>query len=367
MSGLHKPMYDSLKKFLEAKVIRHSEFDFKFQIDQELWVKHFEAVARGDIYRRVRNRKAYEVAADKMRSCEIVSQDSIERFWAYKKGCDKCTYDCDGTAGNGTRELYINYLMREIYRTLWGWMDGHDGGEGNPEDRAVRRYGCCKPEYTGDALSLPMGPDTMNSMWMPLANYLILTYNDLFGGKGSSYWCKKEEDRKLTLPELIRKYDLKIDAEVKKFAALTHAMGNMVLVPKGFNTFRSIRFRDFWDLSLKNLDGTEFLRGSIIPYINVFFLWDYIKEDGTVGELCEREEGRIFPGRESCRAFFSNVNGCITNRGEFMYQMLCLAQDSPEKYREIIRAFSEEKVIMSDERISEISGIRYNRKEIHGK
>ena len=368
MGELHKPVFHSLREFVEAEKVNPEEFDFKLQLDQELWVKHFEAVAGGDVYTRVRNRKAYERSAEEIRVCRIASKEPIERYWAYKKGCDRCTFDCDGTADNGQLELYINWLMREIYRTLWGWMDGY-GGDGALEEKAVSRYGCCGPEYAGFALSLSMGPDTMNSMWMPLSNYLVLHYNDLFrwNRNKSTFLYRNKEDEGLTLPEMIQKYDLKLSDEVKKFAALTHAMGNMVLVPAGFNPYRGRTFKDYWDLSLEHLRKSNFLpEEAFVPYINIFFLWDYAEKDKTVRKLCEREEGGTFPGEKGCDLFFSNVNGCILNRGKFMHEMLRIALESPERYRQIIRKFSEEKAILSNERVSEISGIEYKRFDFCG-
>jgi hypothetical protein len=37
---------------------------------------------------------------------------------------------------------------------------------------------------------------------------------------------------------------------IRKFAHLTHCLGNLTLVPKGFNSARYSKTKDYWDLSL---------------------------------------------------------------------------------------------------------------------
>lgn len=43
------------------------------------------------------------------------------------------------------------------------------------------------------------------------------------------------------------------DSQLKRFAELTHSIGNITVVPLGFNSGRSLSFKDYWDYSLEQL------------------------------------------------------------------------------------------------------------------
>ena len=43
--------------------------------------------------------------------------------------------------------------------------------------------------------------------------------------------------------------------DVMRFATVTHTIGNMTLLPKGFNVGRAIATRDYWDLTLMSLQS----------------------------------------------------------------------------------------------------------------
>ena len=43
------------------------------------------------------------------------------------------------------------------------------------------------------------------------------------------------------------------DPQLKRFAELTHSIGNITVVPLGFNSGRSLSFKDYWDYSLEQL------------------------------------------------------------------------------------------------------------------
>ena len=80
--------------------------------------------------------------------------------------------------------------------------------------------------------------------------------------------------------------------ELSRFVNLTHSMGNLVLIPGGYNRRRGMakEIRDYADLSLFNLlhdcDGKAKYFGEdskerekrFNRYINFSFLWDYVEK-----------------------------------------------------------------------------------------
>lgn len=80
-----------------------------------------------------------------------------------------------------------------------------------------------------------------------------------------------------------------------RYANLYHTLGNMVLVPKRFNSGRYKKTFDFWDSSLVWLKSNGYSYGNQLmfnksdftKYINYFFLWDYVE--------CVNGEYRIKP------------------------------------------------------------------------
>ncbi|QWC25114.1 hypothetical protein KJK41_22050 (plasmid) [Bacillus haikouensis] len=74
--------------------------------------------------------------------------------------------------------------------------------------------------------------------------------------------------------------------EVMRFATLTHSLGNMTLIPKGYNVGRATSTKDYWDLTLLSL--RDFL-GSFFDN----FVIDYYMQDFTAGTL-EFWEGHSF-------------------------------------------------------------------------
>ncbi|HBI53263.1 MAG TPA: hypothetical protein DDX72_10895 [Ruminococcaceae bacterium] len=74
--------------------------------------------------------------------------------------------------------------------------------------------------------------------------------------------------------------------EFNKFAAYTHCLANMILVPKGYNVARYNRTKDYWDLTL--IDLKENRRLNVEIYKVRFFLMEWFDTDGSVKKLHEK-------------------------------------------------------------------------------
>lgn len=108
-------------------------------------------------------------------------------------------------------------------------------------------------------------------------------------------------------------------SELKKFATLTHTIGNITVVPKGFNGGRNAY--DYWDWGMLYLN--EFLSpfNSWKEFVNLYFLDEYVNEIFEViefwnGHLKSDIETKILPkSRTEIEQFLIFVNSCIKHRG----------------------------------------------------
>ena len=140
---------------------------------------------------------------------------------------------------------------------------------------------------------------------------------------------------------LIENFDqfIKVNScfELVKFAKLTHSIGNLILVPKGFNSSRYCPHLDYWDLSLNSLKKifieeesncfSEYTVKSIKSYMSDYYSWesfinthylnDYVDENYNVIPFWKNHFERIKPvTREEIIMFLEQVNISIENRGK---------------------------------------------------
>ncbi|MCK8487070.1 hypothetical protein M0651_07805 [Paenibacillus sp. MBLB2552] len=173
--------------------------------------------------------------------CEEVrdEKDPFRKFELYKNS--KSNFDCDSSK-----------LAYRIYKLLWGW---NYRNRFSIPDNLKGKLEATKWER--------LGPDTMNSF--------LTTYN---------HACKiysQDHDK------------VRDNYSLKKFASLTHSIGNFTLVPfkldfrqdvKSFNQNRGWHgseyfVYDYFDLSLKLIKETVSETG-FKAYIDTFYLNDYV-------------------------------------------------------------------------------------------
>ncbi len=248
-------------------------------------------------------------------------KDNIYKFLLYK--ADKSPFDCDR----------CDYA-KSVYHRLWGFNN-------NVSDNF-------QPIKVGKH-NILMGMDTMNSFWITFAWAL-------------NTWCKDDIEREFGIShvetqscnELIKNYSaLKkiiinnlsedIYNQFNKFAALTHTIGNLILVPKtlaphtknqSFNQARASAWNDYFDLSLTWLLKNEeeiWDSNTIKEYRKIFALESYISDNGEIIPL-NAEHKQILTGengaesrpqtKEQLTALINNINGRIIHRGIILHSRL---------------------------------------------
>lgn len=301
--------------FLSKKSIETpEEYDFKLEMKD-----YYETLDRkkrtqgkyGDLIKEID-----EQINNKEKSC-------VNRWFAYKTLGGG--YDCDSCE-----------IIRAIYHCLWGW---------EMEQESSFRNSLLFHENLCDGA----GGDTMNSLGTTMEKYV---------GKRGVKKCKEQWESE-------NREDRAKKIGLEEFAKLTSCIGNFVLVPSGFNRYRGIHscIKDYWDLSLGYLayegksawlsicnDSIEQKAArenkAFVKYINMFFLWDYVKEKYEVRPLFGSHKEKIgakplsstdvYPkDEEEFRKYFENVNNYIKRRGLFMAAMLKIAVKYDEREEQL--------------------------------
>lgn len=185
-------------------------------------------------------------------------RNPIKKFQKYKAP-GSVPFDCDNSDGTCS-------LTDDIYQKLWGWSYKE---RNSIPPLLVQRLRCNWKR---------LGSDTMNS------------FQTIYTCAENLYWPTPQKAVK--------------NKELKKFAALTHSIGNFTLVPfhlnpledrRSFNQYRGYRsdgdskyfVYDFFDLSLKLIKenvSEEVFRN----YIDTFFLDDYVDNNYNILPLLSR-------------------------------------------------------------------------------
>ena len=361
------PKYDSLRAFLKATE-RHELFDVKEQFDEALWYAYLEEIAGREKLPNGRDRAFYQERMDSLRA--LSGGTPVSNFLQYKGLPKFCDFDCDGTTRKDyLRQGYYSWFPREIYRTLWNWQDLCRMQDVPSREITVRQFAeSCYDD------SVRMGPDTMNSFWITFSLYLISHYGETYkwnNFKNTVFFREgengRQRDRADRIRELVEADENYIDSvPLKEFAGLTHTVGNLSLVPAGYNGYRGTQpcLKDYFDLSLENLlhvrDGKSYLGEDVAcrarnfrRYINTFFLWDYVDTHYEVLPLCpshqrqmeqQNKTGRleakgVLPEKEEIDGMCAAVNERIRRRGRFVIAMLRIAlgiddagEDAPMRY-----------------------------------
>lgn len=319
------------------------EYDFKLKM-KDYYEEYNKPVENND------SKKIHDDLLKDIKE-QINNEDNfVSRWFAYKtlekeiNGKKYRLFDCDNS--NDTCEL-----TKSIYYCLWGWE----------KEKGARNY-------WGKLLILPkekngvinvFGGDTMNSLGTTMIRYMKSVCEEL--GEGG----KKIKSVKACKGKWESVIDEHKTSELNNFAKNTSCIGNFVLVPYGFNGYRGKHpyIKDYWDLSLDYLayegksawlsicnDSIEQKvareNKAFVKYINMFFLWDYVKEKYEVRPLFGSHKEKIgakplsstdvYPkDEEEFRKYFENVNNYIKRRGLFMAAMLKIAVKYDERKEQL--------------------------------
>lgn len=247
--------------------------------------------------------------------------------------------DCDGSDGR-------NALTLDVYKKLWNWEKGY---------------------YSSGVISTPnfhgeFGGDTMNSMQT--------TFNVLMGyalSKSENSNLSQYQKNNYSFMDCLQIYcnypkellfELQKETYFIRFADLYHTIGNMVLVPRRFNSGRYGKTFDFWDSSLVWLKNDGFAYGNQLlfdkrnftKYINYFYLWDYV--ESVNGEYRVKplfnshsniENGNVYnslpwtniSNEQDLKQFLKNACENISKRGSFMSILMRLRSADNPKLKEI--------------------------------
>lgn len=247
--------------------------------------------------------------------------------------------DCDGSDGR-------NALTLDVYKKLWNWEKGY---------------------YSSGVISTPnfqgeFGGDTMNSMQT--------TFNALMGyalSKSENSSLRQYQKNNYSFMDCLQIYcnypkellfELQKEPDFIRFADLYHTIGNMVLVPRRFNSGRYGKTFDFWDSSLVWLKNDGFSYGNQLlfdkrnftKYINYFYLWDYV--ESVNGEYRVKplfnshsniENGNVdnslpwtnISNEQALKQFLKNACENISKRGFFMSILMRLRGADNPKLKEI--------------------------------
>ena len=348
------PKYNSLRDYIKSEEENKELFDIKEQFDEALWCALLEELYSREKVVCGRDKAFYKGRINELRS--LNGDSALINFLKYKGLPKFCDFDCDGTVRKDyLRQGFYSWFPREIYRTLWNWQDLCRTEDVEFKFCTIKQFG--KSCYKSD---MQMGPDTMNSFWITFSAYLISNYSDTYrwnNFKNTVFFRDgdngKQRDRADRIKALIEADVNYIHSEkINEFAKWTNTVGNLVLVPAGYNGSRGTQpcIKDYFDLSLDNLvcgwDENSYLgedgrdrKQNFIRYINTFFLWDYVDGNYEPVPLCEshkkqmemqRKTARleakgVLPEKEEIDNLCGNINNRIQRRGLFVVAMLRIA------------------------------------------
>ncbi|MFB1051774.1 hypothetical protein [Paraliobacillus sp. JSM ZJ581] len=110
--------------------------------------------------------------------------------------------------------------------------------------------------------------------------------------------------------------------ELKKFATRTHTIGNIAVVPKGFNSGR--KSHDYWDWGMKYLNEFLAYLGSWEIFLRMHFLEMYVDKQKKVLPFWKEHlkiNADVLPNStEDILSFLKFVNSAIEERGKLILE-----------------------------------------------
>ena len=243
------------------------------------------------------------------------------------------SFDCDGSGEGLEEQLCI--LSRSIYRALWGWNDNFTSQD-DKTSKEVKRYAETMTKEFG-----LMGPETMHSA-QNFINYIA----DMILSSTQNEDLLSERKGNISIKFLLELFanenygprlvsSLSAIENLIEFLEIYHTMGNFTLVPAYLNPFRAAKVNDYWHSTLEilkykediwNYRGKEIYwnKKNFILYANMFYMWDYFNEDGTLKNYSEMIHNDI-------SRFLHVMINKIKRRGIFMLMMLQVHKHIGEK------------------------------------
>lgn len=319
--------YDRIEIF-----VKNEEKPYEYCLDFEYGNSAYEAL---NPIERFLAYKSTGVKVDKDKQ----NLSNAEKFCLHSLNTYGDIPDCDGSDGK-------NVLTLDVYKKLWNWEKGY---------------------YSSGVISTPnfqgeFGGDTMNSMQT--------TFNALMGyalSKSENSNLRQYQKNNYSFMDCLQIYcnypkellfELQKETDFIRFADLYHTIGNMVLVPRRFNSGRYGKTFDFWDSSLVWLKNDGFSYGNQLlfdkrnftKYINYFYLWDYV--ESVNGEYRVKplfnshsniENGNVdnslpwtnISNEQDLKQFLKNACENISKRGSLMSILMRLRSADNPKLKEI--------------------------------
>ena len=115
----------------------------------------------------------------------------------------------------------------------------------------------------------------------------------------------------------------------RKFAKLTHTIGNFTVLPHWMNTGRSNLSQDYWDIFLLSLQEWLHLISPTseawINFIELYYLQPYVNKDYQIEPLWKNDSYTtpILKEKEDFPIFLKSVNERIEERGKYMIKQIC--------------------------------------------
>ena len=115
----------------------------------------------------------------------------------------------------------------------------------------------------------------------------------------------------------------------RKFAKLTHTIGNFTVLPHWMNTGRSNLSQDYWDIFLLSLQEWLHLISPTseawINFIELYYLQPYVNKDYQIEPLWKNHSYTtpILKEKEDFPIFLKAVNERIEERGKYMIKQIC--------------------------------------------
>lgn len=116
----------------------------------------------------------------------------------------------------------------------------------------------------------------------------------------------------------------------RRFAKLTHTIGNFTVLPYWINTARYNFSKDYWDITLLSLQEwlapTTPTSKAWINFVEMFYLQPYVNKDYQTQLFWEDHSygyDNLFPSNQDLPVFLEAVNERIEERGKYMIKQIC--------------------------------------------